>query len=268
AWLGSIYRWSSGYHLSGIGAILSIIYPGESRTVLAMLANIALHYLTYGAFYGLFRQSLVVRIYADSPSPPGLWRPGLGWIRDRVMLRGPRGAVLCAYLRDVLGNLAQGVAAYYLTRLVTSPAVVSAYFSVAGLTRSAKASIAHALRRIGLPVWKTRRRRHGVIGASAVFDDAVEVVFEEPARSPVPLQEQSPEIAQTKLCLYPRTISLMLAEILSCAVLFPVDTVIIRLMGDEAGLTRFGYSGFFSCLVGECRRAGVASLFSGFAGAL
>ncbi|KAJ1933125.1 hypothetical protein FBU59_006139 [Linderina macrospora] len=82
------------------------------------------------------------------------------------------------------------------------------------------------------------------------------------------LSQPSAEIDKAKLCLYPRTISLMLAEILSRALLFPVDTVIIRLMGDEAGLTRFGYTGFFSCLRGEWTRVGPASLFAGFTGAL
>ncbi|KAJ1932011.1 hypothetical protein FBU59_006517, partial [Linderina macrospora] len=176
AWLGSVYRWSSGYHLGGIGMILTVIYPGESSTVTSMLVNITLHYLTYGAFYGLFRQSLVARIHAGSPAayPQGLWRPAVAWIRDRLMLRGPRGSVACAYLRDVLGNLAQGVLSYYLTRVFTSPQVVSAFFSAAQLTRSAKASIRHALQWVGLPMWtgkKQRPRRHGVIGTPTVFGD-------------------------------------------------------------------------------------------------
>ncbi|KAJ2707800.1 hypothetical protein H4R19_004863, partial [Coemansia spiralis] len=68
-------------------------------------------YLGFGLLYGLTRQSVVARLSGTSTGIIGLLRPALQWAWDRVLLRGPRGAVLCVCVRDIGCSLAQGLLA-------------------------------------------------------------------------------------------------------------------------------------------------------------
>ncbi|KAJ2412769.1 hypothetical protein GGI10_003485 [Coemansia sp. RSA 2530] len=70
--------------------------------------------------------------------------------------------------------------------------------------------------------------------------------------------------------IYTQTVSAIVSSIAIRALLYPVDAIVVRLMADQAGLTRYGYTGFFNCL-SRIRRSpsqGLSSLYAGFTPAL
>ncbi|KAJ2061398.1 DNA-directed DNA polymerase alpha catalytic subunit pol1 [Coemansia sp. S146] len=154
--VGILYQGFGGYHLGVVGLVVNTITPGEVSSLWAMLASVLMHYLVFALFYGTFRQSLVTRlldISGTSVSIPQLIAPAMWWVRDRLLLRNPRGSVFCVYVRDVIGNVLQGGLDVFLNRLLTSPRSVAMYLSVAkigSITRRLAASVLHG---IGLPAF-------------------------------------------------------------------------------------------------------------------
>ncbi|KAJ2836260.1 DNA-directed DNA polymerase alpha catalytic subunit pol1, partial [Coemansia sp. 'formosensis'] len=152
--VGILYQGFSGCHLGAVGMVVNAITPGEVSSLWAMLASVVMHYLVFALFYGAFRQSLMARLLDLSHTPislPQLIAPAAYWVRDRLLLRNPRGSVFCVYVRDVIGNVLQGGLDVILIRLLTSPRSVAMYLSVARIgstTRRLAASILHG---IGLP---------------------------------------------------------------------------------------------------------------------
>ncbi|KAJ2331659.1 hypothetical protein GGI00_003156, partial [Coemansia sp. RSA 2681] len=79
-----------------------------------------------------------------------------------------------------------------------------------------------------------------------------------------------PAVERDEVLVYTQAVCTALSSIAARALLYPVDALIVRLMADQAGLTRLGYTGFFSCLARVCRSPtqGLSSLYAGFASAL
>ncbi|KAJ2704299.1 hypothetical protein FB645_003380 [Coemansia sp. IMI 203386] len=224
--LGSMYQWLAGSHLGVVGLAVRTLVPGEATSIKGMVAGVALHYGIFGLLYGVFRQSTVSRLQLASPKgPPSItnciW-PALTWIQDRILLRGPRGSILPLYLRDVAGNALQAALSMYVTRLLTSSTAVRIYSGILR-ARPQKADL------------------------------AVDVVFH---REPTEVLASKGE-----LLIYTQAIASLVAAVTTRMVFYPVDSVILRLMADEVGLTRLAYKGFFDCL----GRVSWWSLFDGFA---
>ncbi|KAJ2018718.1 hypothetical protein IW146_009358 [Coemansia sp. RSA 922] len=152
--VGILYQGFSGYHLGVVGLVVNGITPGEVSSLWVMFVGVLMHYLVFALFYGTFRQSLVTRLLDISGTPvsiPQLLAPAMWWIRDRLLLRNPRGSVFCVYARDVIGNIFQGTLEAFINRLLISPRSVAMYVSVArigSITRRLAASVLHG---IGLP---------------------------------------------------------------------------------------------------------------------
>ncbi|KAJ2741265.1 hypothetical protein GGI20_005308 [Coemansia sp. BCRC 34301] len=152
--VGILYQGFSGYHLGVVGMVVNAITPVEVSSLWMMLASVLVHYFVFALFYGSFRQSLVTRLLDISGTPVSasqLIAPALWWIRDRLLLRNPRGSVLCVYLRDVVGNVLQGALAIFMTRLLTSPLSIDLYLSVAKINSFTRRLTASVLHSIGLP---------------------------------------------------------------------------------------------------------------------
>ncbi|KAJ1643539.1 hypothetical protein J3B02_001825 [Coemansia erecta] len=230
--LGSLYQWMAGSHLGVVGLVIRTLVPREATTVPGMVASVGLHYAAFGLLYGAFRQSVVSRLQAASPSGPVLavadhLRAVIAWIRDRLCLRGPQGSVLSLYLRDVAGNALQAALSMGFTRLLTSPIAVHLYSAILRTKPSKR----------------------------AIMDDEPEIMFQ-PHIAPTAVLASKGE-----LLIYTQAIASLLAAVSTRLVFYPVDTVILRLMADEAGLTSFGFKGFFECL-SSCSWS---SLYDGFA---
>ncbi|KAJ2907857.1 hypothetical protein GGI21_003467 [Coemansia aciculifera] len=152
--VGILYQGFGGYHLGVVGMVVNAITPVEVSSLWVMLASVLMHYLVFALFYGSFRQSLVTRLLDISGTPvslPQLIAPALWWVRDRLLLRNPRGSVLCVYLRDVVGNILQGALTIFLARLFTSPQSIGMYLSVARISSATRRLAASVLSSIGLP---------------------------------------------------------------------------------------------------------------------
>ncbi|KAJ1669720.1 hypothetical protein GGF38_002038 [Coemansia sp. RSA 25] len=340
--VGILYQGFSGYHLGVVGALVNALTPGEISSLWAMAASVAAHYLVFALLYGSFRQALVTRLLDVGGVPasfPRLVAPALWWARDRLLLRRPRGSVLCVYVRDVVGNLTQGALSIALSRVLTSPQSIAVYLSVARIGCATRQLAASALRSMGLPALiaqspyalgdlaapgggarralppahSTRRRAlmrataeaaAAAIGgaadgpvldmqapmaraASAVDSNDVEVVFtsvgdqlgvDDDDRPPPRRRRRpggggdadGPAVEKDEVLVYTQAVCTALSSIAARALLYPVDALIVRLMADQAGLTRLGYTGFFSCLARVCRSPtqGLSSLYAGFASAL
>ncbi|KAJ1850757.1 hypothetical protein LPJ73_003295 [Coemansia sp. RSA 2703] len=201
--------------------------PNEATTAAGMALGVALHYCSFGVLYGAFRQSVVVRLLAAQGvrvSFADALRPVVCWARDRLLMRGPRGAVLALYLRDALGNGVQAGLAMCVTRLLTSKAAVRAYGAIG----------------------RHRLRRRPFGPADVMFGSET---------PPSEVLARSGE-----LLIYTQAVASLLAAVATRLALYPVDSVLVRLMADEAGLTAHGYGGFFACAAS----VGVGKLYAGF----
>ncbi|KAJ2777983.1 hypothetical protein GGI15_004328 [Coemansia interrupta] len=229
--MGTLVHWAGGSHLGVVGSVVRMLMPNEATSAAGMAVGVALHYCAFGVLYGAFRQSVVVRLLAAQGvglSWADAGRPVLQWVRDRVMLRGPRGAVLVLYLRDVMGNAVQAGLALCATRMLTSPKAVGVYGAIG--------------RR------RMRRRRRPLEPADVVFG----------AETP-----PSEVLARSgELLIYTQAVASLMAAVATRLAFYPVDAVVVRLMADEAGLTSVGYTGFFACL----RAVGGRQLYAGWVG--
>ncbi|KAJ2697550.1 hypothetical protein H4218_003873 [Coemansia sp. IMI 209128] len=343
--VGVLYQGFGGYHLGVVGLVVNAITPGEVSSLWAMLASVLMHYFVFALFYGTFRQSLVTRLLDISGTPASmrqLLAPAAWWVRDRLLLRNPRGSVFCVYVRDVIGNILQGGLDTLLTRLLTSPGSIAMYLSVAKISSVTRRLAASLLHGIGLPALIAQSpytpgdfampsarslpthstRRRALMRATAVaaanstaaaingdMDDTpvldmhsptatvpmspadpatsdVEVVFtgienqlDPDDQSPPPVSRRRVSLSagsdkhkadKSDFLIYTQTVSAIVSSIAIRALLYPVDAIVVRLMADQAGLTRYGYTGFFNCL-SRIRRSpsqGLSSLYAGFTPAL
>ncbi|KAJ2807722.1 hypothetical protein H4R21_000370 [Coemansia helicoidea] len=115
--VGVWYQWPGGHNLLVVQYVVHVALP-EPKTTVGIVGNLAFHYLAYGVLYGLTRQAVVARLLTTPPGVADLLRPVRQWVWDRVLLRGPRGAVFCACLRDVGWYFAQGLLGPCFTRLL------------------------------------------------------------------------------------------------------------------------------------------------------
>ncbi|KAJ2718333.1 hypothetical protein GGI07_005797 [Coemansia sp. Benny D115] len=260
--LGALYLWLRGTHLGAIGLGVRAIAPwlDAHRSLGLTSLGMTLHYCCFGLLYGLWRQTVVSRLRAAAaphePSPG--WRallaPALHWARARLLLQGPSGAVLYTYLRDLAGSALRHALTGAFTHLLSSPTAIRAYAAVGRAQRRLSPTPSptpppallqpETLR--GRQRQRQRRRRRE--------SSDVEVVFSDEHTSPGDILGSHGE-----LLVYMQAVSGLLAELTARAVLYPLTTVVVRLMADETGVTRMGYRGFVDCV-----RRSPLSLYEGF----
>ncbi|KAJ1731544.1 hypothetical protein LPJ61_002482 [Coemansia biformis] len=117
--VGVWYQWSGDHKLAVVECAVYAVLS-EPATLRGVVASMALQYLGFGLLYGLTRQAVVARLTDARAGVVELLRPALRWSWDRALLRGPRGAVLCVCLRDVVSGIAQGLLAPCFARLLTA----------------------------------------------------------------------------------------------------------------------------------------------------
>ncbi|KAJ1720276.1 hypothetical protein LPJ53_005075 [Coemansia erecta] len=223
--VGTLAQWAGGSHLGVVGSVVRTLMPNEATSAWGMLVGVGLHYCAFGVLYGAFRQSVVVRLLAaqgaKSLSFADAVRPIMHWVRDRLLLRGPRGAVLALYLRDVAGNALQAGLALGATRLLTSSPAVRAYGAIGRRQRM-----------------RRRQQQQRPLRPE-------DVVF---ASDPMVAPPSEALARGGELLIYTQAVASLLAAVATRLAFYPVDSVVVRLMADEAGLTQCGYAGFFACL--------------------
>ncbi|KAJ2342032.1 hypothetical protein GGF43_006029 [Coemansia sp. RSA 2618] len=281
--LGAVYERSSNWHLHAAGLAAGLVAP-ESTTLVRMASSVALHYMTYAAMYGLLRQSVAARLLSLSSDTRviDVVRPAIAWVRDLLMLRGPRGAVFPLYVRDVASSVVSGALAMVFTRMFTSRRAVSVYRGVVRADMAWRRVANLALRRMGLVLAQSTFRASGVraeaaveasAGASAAFatvEDQLVQMHDSGGSDdsgdelPVAGLADRQALRRVEFLAYTRAVGAMLGAVAARAALYPVDSVLVRLMADEAGLTAHAYSGFFDCLARVCRSAGASALYAGF----
>ncbi|KAJ1851914.1 DNA-directed DNA polymerase alpha catalytic subunit pol1 [Coemansia sp. RSA 1822] len=268
--LGAVYQRSSNWHIRAAGQA-TILLGTKSTTLLRTLFGIFIHYVAYASMYGLFRQSVTTRLLgAHGSMQLRLVYPAITWIRDLLLLRSPRGSVFGLYVRDMFNSTLQGVLSMVLTRTLTSQSAIPVYRCVErvdtmwqrvlGLTRRAE----------------TNGMRPDAVEASA---DA-RAMFRRAEDQLVQMHDSGDELTMDRavvdrqamrsveFLVYTQAVAAMLSAAVVRAVLYPIDSVFVRLMADEAGLTSYAYSGFFNCLHRVCGANGVRVLYAGFSTAV
>ncbi|KAJ1799555.1 hypothetical protein LPJ59_001747 [Coemansia sp. RSA 2399] len=257
--VGFMYQWSSGKQMELLAKIVSAVVPHSNASSLTVdVLRIAVHYGAFAVLYGAMRQSVVARLGAAS-----LRNFSAGaWMRDLVWSR--RGAVFGVYVRDVAGNYVQESLHAPLFSAFVSSGVFSLYMAMLKGVMAARrttADVVAALARI--------------TGTYKPHADEVEIEFVLPggatqhnrsADRQGRAQQQRRRHADAELLVYMRYVSSVVSGIATRALLYPVDTLVVRLMADEAALTAHAYTGFLDCLVRGS--SSLASLYAGFTRAL
>ncbi|KAJ2399652.1 hypothetical protein GGI23_002519 [Coemansia sp. RSA 2559] len=262
--VGFMYQWSSGKQMELLATIVRAVVPHSSSASLTVdVLRIVVHYGTFAVLYGAMRQSVVARLGAASlrSFSAGAWMRDLLWSR--------RGGVFGVYVRDVAGNYVQESLHAPLFNAFVSSGVFSVYMAMLKgvlAARRAAADVVAALARI--------------TGTCKPHADEVEIEFVLPggatqqhrsANRQGRAQQQQQQRrrrrhADAELLVYMRYVSSVISGIATRALLYPVDTLVVRLMADEAALTPHAYTGFLDCLVRGSPR--LASLYAGFTRAL
>ncbi|KAJ1666488.1 hypothetical protein IW140_004181 [Coemansia sp. RSA 1813] len=271
---GFLYQWSSGKQLQLLAAIVSVVVPQSSAASFGVdVARIAVHYGAFAVLYGTIRQSVVARLLPPGHPVHGVVAPAVAWIRDVVCLRWPRGAVLSVYVRDVVGNYMSASLRTPMLHAFVSRGMFTMYVTMLKTAMTARRAVTDVVAGLGR-ITGTRRPTAG--------SDDIEVEFVSPGsvgqqhsggRSSSGRRQGSmdkhAEQQADELLVYMRYISTVASGIVTRALLYPVDSVIVRLMADEAALTACAYTGFFDCLARVARSPrGLATLYAGFTRAL
>ncbi|KAJ2081536.1 hypothetical protein H4R24_002264 [Coemansia sp. RSA 988] len=252
--MGMVFKWTGGGpHLRGLGLIIEQALP--VATVGAVVASEALHYVTYSLVYGLLRQSVAVRLQAAGGNKPPLTldvlKMAAEWTRHVLLFRRPRGAVLSFYMRDIAASIVHGALSHALEQLLRSQWAAGLYIRVLRVGRE--------LRRVG------NRLRMWVGGFGRAPTSSL-------IRTARRLQAQYVDGLPTKqdtrngdAGAFVRLAAGTMAAVLARALMYPADSIALRVIADETGLTAHGYSGFCDCLRRLTRRpAGLRVLYSGF----
>ncbi|KAJ2663568.1 hypothetical protein IWW48_001250 [Coemansia sp. RSA 1200] len=285
--VGFWYHWERGIYMRLVNGILEVAISRslQTRSLVADIVKFAMQYAEFTVLYGLLRQSVYARLLAASvgrssssqyPSVFALVIPVGTWIRDILLFRRPRGAVLCLCMREMLGFFVSKWLHTQILYIFVSQGMFSAYATVLKANLAVRSAVTAGLIRVrGIA-----RLTHGQV-VSDDEDDEIEVEFVTPDAPTVPPSRGSsshdsiPSVGkemQSKLLMYMQYISTMASSIATRALIYPVNSVVIRLMADETGLTSHGYTGFFDCLARTARSSpqgsGLLSLYAGFTRAL
>ncbi|KAJ2550716.1 hypothetical protein EV175_003968 [Coemansia sp. RSA 1933] len=225
------------------------------------------------------RQSIVARL-AQHLSLRSLVVPAAVWIRDLVFWRRPRGAVFGVYVRDVVGNYMEESLRAPMINALVSKGVFSVYMVMLRGVLAARRAATDVVATLGR-ITRVASKREADDGADADAAADVEVVFMAPdstgrqqdrqqqrsqRQSRIGADRLAQQHAEGELLVYMRFVSALVSGIVTRAVVYPVDALVVRLMADETALTAYGYTGFFDCLARSPR--GLASLYAGFTRAL
>ncbi|KAI9506595.1 hypothetical protein GGI25_003406 [Coemansia spiralis] len=332
--VGIVYQWFSGHHLDLVSALSKVVIPSVDGLSFGVTwANIALQYCSFAILYGGMRQSVIARLLTSHnashsyPSLKQLIVPALTWIRDRLLLRGPRGSVFFFYHRDITYRNYQPKLKDALQLILLSRKTSSFYFSIVETMRSVKQTICNALPsislyndRAGISRYSLRSdARHSATNARhsqgmdhianldtdtheyeqnmlSTFDHQAahsESTSRTRTQAANGLRGPTDEFSSNYMAavvlaagatiseptgktkeflrkegwflIYAQFVASLLSNLILHAALYPIDSIAIRLMADEAGLTNHNYTGFFNCLIRTCRTpGGPISLFAGF----
>ncbi|KAJ2850482.1 hypothetical protein IWW36_001862 [Coemansia brasiliensis] len=248
----------------GIASMTTLAVRGRIRTFIRSTGGLLLHYCVYAMTYGLVRQALVAQVVGGSVLGGQLLRPSLAWVCDLLLLRAPRGAVFSMYVCDtvqrfLLAFVKQGVS-FALLSLCVVPRFTVAFAETRSSSGSRSVSL---LQEMAMP-----------LSAQSTETDANQLQLaqsiHEASDSEIPSKDSYDwrVIRRVEFLSFTEAVSSALSRVVTRALMYPIDTVLVRLMADEAGLTAYGFSGFFACLRHIYRSGGVSSLFYGFTTAL
>ncbi|KAJ2455894.1 hypothetical protein EV183_000510 [Coemansia sp. RSA 2336] len=211
---------------------------GHSGSLARSAAGLLVHYGMYAVSYGLVRQSLVAQIAGGSLR--SLLAPSLEWIRHLFSLRSS-GSVLSMYVCDTLQRMLLSVVKQAVSFALLSVCVV--------------------------PKFKTFAERDSErLLTEMVLDMTQQDGVAEGADSGSTYDWRV--IRRVEFLCFTEAVGSMLSGVVTRALMYPIDTVLVRLLADEAGLTSYGFSGFFACLKHTYRAGGLHALFYGFSTAL
>ncbi|KAJ1869671.1 hypothetical protein LPJ55_005209 [Coemansia sp. RSA 990] len=228
-----------------IASTATLAVRGQAKSFVRSAGGLILHYCLYAMTYGLVRQSLIAQIAGGSVG--GLLAPSLQWVRDLLLFRA-RGAVLSTYLCDTLQRSLLSVVKQAVSFALLSFCVVPKFKAFAETQDSGRISLLQEMA-LDMPGQGQLQLAPSIEADSgSAYDWRV--------------------IRRVEFLCFTEAVGSMLSCVVTRALMYPIDTVLVRLMADEAGLTAYGFSGFFACLRHTYRAGGVASLFYGFSTAL
>ncbi|KAJ1730944.1 hypothetical protein LPJ72_004206 [Coemansia sp. Benny D160-2] len=285
--VGFWYHWERGIYMRLVDVLFGVAFSRrlQTRSLVADIVKFAVQYAEFTVLYGLLRQSVCARLLAASvgrgsssqyPSAFALVMPAGTWIRDIFLFRRPRGAVLCLCAREMLGFFVSKWLHTQILYMFVSQGMFSAYATVLKANLAVRSAVAAGLIRVR----RIARLTHDQTGPDDE-DDEIEVEFVTPDAPTAPPSRGSSSHdsilsvgreLQSEVLMYMQYISIVASSIATRALIYPVSSVVVRLMADETGLTSHGYTGFFDCLARTARSSpqggGLLSLYAGFTRAL
>ncbi|KAJ2833059.1 hypothetical protein J3B01_004583 [Coemansia erecta] len=261
--VGAVYERTSNWHLHVAGLATGLVAP-KATTLVRTACGVVVHYVSYATMYGLMRQSVAARLLSTrNVQLHSLVWPSVLWVRDLWLLRSPRGSVLSLYVRDILSSIVQGALCVLFTRVLTSQSAIHVYRRVERVDRM--------WQRWGLARTEHETRAHAVeasADASSMFRRAEDQLVQmhdsgdELTTDQCVVDRQA--MRSVEFLVYTQSVASMVASVVARAILYPIDSVFVRLLADEAGLTSYAYSGFVNCLLRVYSADGVRMLYAGF----